>query len=131
MKYLCFVFTPYNYDDGPDGDGPSGGWFDFVGARNNIEAARWVVEDNWERGENYQIVDVFSLKVVEEGEVDQCGAITFEERDRREKVMKQAEALRYVGPRAPEPPRERFIKYGNYTFDRLFGRTTDEDETKQ
>ena len=37
-EWMAFVFTPYNYDNGP-----AGGWFDFVGARNTIEDAREAV----------------------------------------------------------------------------------------
>lgn len=124
MKYLAFVFY-VGRDDYESG--PNGGWFDFVGARNTLTEARECVEDKWEQGENYQIVDTYALKVVEEGEVYNTGAITFEERDRREKVLEQSAALRYIGPHHPEPPRERFIKYGNYTFDRESGKTVEEE----
>jgi hypothetical protein len=117
-KYLCFVF----YVNISDYDcGPRGGWFDFVGARRTIEEARECVEDKWDNGENYQIVDAFELKVVEEGEVSNQGAITFAERDRREKTMKQAQALRFVGATYPSAPHVEIgerVKYGEFILER-------------
>jgi len=58
---MFYVFTGMQYY-------PSGGWGDFIGTADTLDAARAHAEtaadgsDDW-----YQIVDASSLKVVEEG----------------------------------------------------------------
>lgn len=125
MKYLVFVFTVDEINEYT----PQGGWFDFVGARDTIEEARACAEDKCDDHPtgNYQIVDLGTLHVVEEGEFWKGHeAISFDERDRREKLLEQSQGLARIGWK-PDPPRERFIKYGPYTFDRETGRTVEED----
>ncbi len=48
---------------------PGGGWNDYQGTADTIEAARAVVESVLGSDEWYQIVDGGSLKVVEEGDI--------------------------------------------------------------
>ena len=49
---------------------PGGGWNDFQGTAESVDAARSVVEANTDSNDSwYHIVDGSSLKIVEEGEV--------------------------------------------------------------
>jgi hypothetical protein len=60
---MFYVFTGEEYY-------PGGGWEDFQGTAESLEAAHSVVEavhgnDSW-----YQIVDASALKMVEEGQIE-------------------------------------------------------------
>jgi hypothetical protein len=99
VRYIAFVFWVDEINEAY----PRGGWFDFVGVRPTLESARECVEDKWEHGDHYQIVDLSIHKVVEEGENSSTGSRTFAQRDRDEKAQEQARVLRGIGWKATAP----------------------------
>lgn len=59
---MFLVFTGEEYY-------PGGGWSDFQGTAETVDAARAIVEAVMGNDDWYQIVDGGSLKIVEEGEI--------------------------------------------------------------
>jgi hypothetical protein len=61
MPFLTFTGEEYY---------PGGGWDDYKGVRSTIEAARMVAEEAEGSNDWYQIVDTASLKLVEQGIIE-------------------------------------------------------------